>query len=214
MATSGENRWPPVGRTDGRTWGETDGPSHQQRVAPRKGVASALLCFRHKHLAARQPSLQRADTGALRQPAPPGLRAPDQKAPFPRVAGRALAFDVGFPLSGSRTGLTPPISTSVPGTPPARPSGLASVEPRARQLPDGAQESSRATVRTTVIGVPSPARDAIGRLLHADTRWDYDDRVTCCDVGWLSHVRGGATANGRAQLRVSGGALRDARLNR
>ena len=25
MATSGEKRWPPVGRTDGRTWGETDG---------------------------------------------------------------------------------------------------------------------------------------------------------------------------------------------
>ena len=25
MATSGEKRWPRLGRTDGRTWGETDG---------------------------------------------------------------------------------------------------------------------------------------------------------------------------------------------
>src|SRR5450432_2264447 len=30
---------------------------------------------------------------------------------------RPCLFDVGFPLSGSKTGLTPPISTSVPGTP-------------------------------------------------------------------------------------------------
>ena len=30
-------------------------------------------------------SLPCVDTGALRQPAPPGLRAPDQKAPFPRA---------------------------------------------------------------------------------------------------------------------------------
>lgn len=29
----------------------------------------------------------------------------------------ACLFDVGFPLSGSRTGLTPPISTPVPSTP-------------------------------------------------------------------------------------------------
>ncbi len=34
-------------------------------------------------------------------------------------------------------------------------------------------------------------------LLHADTRWDYDDRVTCCDVGWLSHRRDGAKRSGR-----------------
>ena len=34
------------------------------------------------------------------------------------IPSRALAIDVGFPLSGSSTGLPPPISTSVPGTPP------------------------------------------------------------------------------------------------
>ncbi len=45
--------------------------------------------------------------------------------------------------------------------------------------------------------VPSPARDAVGQLLHADTHWDYDDRITRCDVGWLSHRRGGAKRSRR-----------------
>ena len=47
--------------------------------------------------------------------------------------------------------------------------------------------------------MPSPARDAVGQLLHADTDRDYDDRITCCDVGWLSHVHGGATASVHAE---------------
>ena len=35
------------------------------QCSPRQGVASALLCFRHKHLAARQPSLQRAESASV-----------------------------------------------------------------------------------------------------------------------------------------------------
>ena len=48
------------------------------------------------------------------------------------IPGRALASSMlDSPCQGSRTGLTPPISTSVPST-PARPSGLAALQTRAR----------------------------------------------------------------------------------
>ena len=91
------------------------------------------------------------------------------------IPGRALAFDVGFPLSGSSTGLTPPISTSVPGTPPARPSGLASIEPRARQLtrwrPKGTSRDqpfqgtrgafARSPCRSVCSSVPTPDETTI-----------------------------------------------------
>jgi hypothetical protein len=50
-----------------------------------------------------------------------------------------------------------------------------------------------------MIVVPSPARDAVGQLLYADTGCDYDDRISCCDVGWLSHHRAGASASHRFQ---------------
>ena len=63
-----------------------------------------------------------------------------------------------------------------------------------------------------MIGVPSPARDAVGQLLHADTHWDYDDRITRCDVGWLSHHRAGASASHRFHSRNNRRAgLRDRR---
>src|SRR6185437_15960366 len=58
------------------------------------------------------------------------------------IPGHALAFDVEFPLSGSRSGLTPPISTSVPGTPqlaygsPVFAAGGIPVSHRCRSLPD------------------------------------------------------------------------------
>src|SRR6185437_6688127 len=51
------------------------------------------------------------------------------------IPGHALAFDVEFPLSGSRSGLPPPISTSVPGTPTPRPSGLSSATTAASTPP-------------------------------------------------------------------------------
>ena len=53
-----------------------------------------------------------------------------------------------------------------------------------------------------MIVVPSPACDAVGQLLYADTGCDYDDRISCCDVGWLSHHRAGASASHRFQRRL------------
>lgn len=42
--------------------------------------------------------------------------------------------------------------------------------------------------------VPSPVRHPDGQPPHADTVAEYDRRVICCDVGWLSHRRAGASA--------------------
>ena len=45
------------------------------QCSPRQGVASALLCLRHKHLAARQPSLQRAESASVDDVTLPGINA-------------------------------------------------------------------------------------------------------------------------------------------
>ena len=79
-------------------------------------------------------SLSFATTTHLRPPSDPPSRKPRSAKPgrtgtARSIPGRALAFDVGFPLSGSRTGLPPPISTSVPGTPPLAPRGSLRCEP-------------------------------------------------------------------------------------
>jgi ribosomal protein S12 methylthiotransferase accessory factor YcaO len=42
--------------------------------------------------------------------------------------------------------------------------------------------------------VSSPARDPVSQLLDAVSGRGYDDPVICCDVGWLSHHRAGASA--------------------
>jgi hypothetical protein len=39
----------------------------------------------------------------------------------------------------------------------------------------------------------------VGQLLDAVTGWGYDDPVICCDVGWLSHHRSGASSDHRSQ---------------
>ena len=53
------------------------------QCSPRQGVASALLCLRHKHLAARQPSLQRAESASV-----------DDVSYFPRINAAADADGV------------------------------------------------------------------------------------------------------------------------
>src|SRR5450755_2551717 len=78
-----------------------------QLVQPRNALRR--FTFVRHHDASRasfRPVLTEAPAA---QPAALGTARP--------IPGRALAFDVGFPLSGSRSGLPPPISTSVPGTP-------------------------------------------------------------------------------------------------
>ena len=55
------------------------------QCSPRQGVASALLCFRHKHLAARQPSLQRADLRARRGFAMSGTPGATLETSYPRA---------------------------------------------------------------------------------------------------------------------------------
>src|SRR5438874_780901 len=62
-------------------------------------------------------------------PDPPSRKPPQRKTkphwgPLGQFRGRALASSVlDSPCQGSRTGLTPPISTPVPSTPGGAPSG-------------------------------------------------------------------------------------------
>jgi hypothetical protein len=96
-------------------------------------------------------SLSFATTTHLRPPSDPPSRKPRSAKPgrtgtARSIPGRALAFDVGFPLSSSRTGLTPPISTSVPGTPPLAPRGSLRCEP-ARSLKPSSATASVGSVR-------------------------------------------------------------------
>ena len=67
-----------------------------------------------------------------------------------------------------------------------------------------------------MIGVPSPARDAVGQLLHADTRWDYDDRITVATLAGFPTIAPGpvqaivftlATTDGRACETVAATAM-------
>jgi hypothetical protein len=75
------------------------------------------------------------------------------------IPGRALAFDVGFPLSGSRSGLTPPISTSVPGTPQASPLGARPSRRRALSQEPGRGVNSQPALRGQFsTGLDSPMR--------------------------------------------------------
>jgi hypothetical protein len=106
--------------------------------------------------------------------------APQRKQPHwsrPVNSGpRPCLFDVGFPLQGSRTGLPPPISTSVPGTPVRNAIDnddlIAALRAHSEILSLSAMQLSRdakaslSEVFITAEGLDRGAGDVLATLLH------------------------------------------------
>jgi hypothetical protein len=101
--------------------------------------------------------LQASAVGPVQTAAPRKPVATSRHQATRSIPGRALAFDVGFPLSGSSTGLTPPISTSVPGTPPLAYGSLREKPPQPHRTP-----------------LPTPTTPTVGHFSTGQTGAPFD----------------------------------------